>query len=121
MHLRTMQHLTSPTLVGLDLTRTYFQPQPRLQTLTLSGVCMGSTHSEQEVQNYPSLKQLSLQRLQTPPDSPPTMLLLWRLSALYLKDVEGLSAARLRRVEAFLRAQQSIGMAFPKFYHLHNG
>lgn len=69
MHLRTMQHLTSLTLVGLDLTRTHFQPQPRLRTLTLSGVCMGSTHCEQVVQSYPSLKQLTLQRLQISPHS----------------------------------------------------
>lgn len=56
----TMQHLTSLKLVGMHLVGARFQPQLKLQVLTISGGCMGNTQLAQIVQSYPSLKQVNL-------------------------------------------------------------
>ena len=117
----TMHNLTTLALVGLDLTSVYFQPQSTLQALTLRGVCIKGTQLKQLVQNFPSLKQLSLQRVRVRgfrifPDTLCTILRLRNLSTLGLGLLGGLTAATVCRIEAFIRAQQSAGMAQPKIH-----
>ena len=117
----TMHNLTTLTLVGLDLTSVYFQPQSTLQALTLRGVCIKGTQLKQMVQNFPSLKQLNLQRVRVRglrifPETLCTILRLRNLSTLGLGLLGGLTAATVCRIEAFIRAQQSAGMAQPKIH-----
>ncbi|KAL3131566.1 hypothetical protein ABBQ38_007867 [Trebouxia sp. C0009 RCD-2024] len=114
-----MQTLTDLTLLGQDLSSHDFKPQPRLQALTLGYLRMGFTELELLVQNYPSLTDLYLHKLegvQFSPDTLSTILQLRQLNGLVLNCLEGMSAASLRWMEAFFRAQQSIGMAQPKIY-----
>lgn len=117
----TLHNLTSLTLIGLDLTSIGLQPQPTLQVLTLRSVFMRSTQLRQVVQNSPSLKQMNLHELQgllLNPDTLCTILQLRHLTMLCLSGdvLEGLTAARACWLEAFIRAQQSIGMAQPKIH-----
>lgn len=115
----TMQNLTSLTLAGLDLTSTALQPQPSLQVLSLCSVFMRSTQLEEIVQNCPSLRQLKLHKvhgLLISPDTLCTILRFRHLTTLCLSDLEGLTAARICWLEAFFRAQQSVGMAQPKIH-----
>lgn len=114
---RTMQHLTSLTLVGLSLHMTHIWPQPRLQVLTLSGVRMSSTELEDIVKSCPSVKHLDLsQCLRISPDTLSIILRLKHLITICLSHLEGLSVARLCWMEAFIRAQQCIGMAQPRIH-----
>ncbi|KAL3131561.1 hypothetical protein ABBQ38_007863 [Trebouxia sp. C0009 RCD-2024] len=115
--LPTMQNLTSLTLVGLDLTSTDIQPQPRLQTLTLRGGCLESSQLKQMVHNFPSVKCLSLHALQGLHiciEILRTLVLLRLLTTLWLSDVRGLCPGCIRWIDALFRAQQSIGLAQPK-------
>lgn len=68
------------------------------------------------VQNYPFLTQLNLHGLHGLLMSPDNLhtILRWRhLNTLCLSGLDGLSAARVCWMEAFIRSQQSIGMAQP--------
>ena len=120
----TLHNLTSLTLTGLDLTRIGLEPQSTLQVLTLRSVFMRSTQLRQVVQNSPSLKQMNLRELQgllLNQDTLCTILQLRHLTMLCLSgdNVEGLTAETAAWVcwlEAFVRAQQSVGMAQPKIH-----
>ena len=112
----SMHNLTSLTLVGVVLTSSVFQPQPMLRKLTLRDVCIASSQLKQMVQSYPFLTQLNLHRLYgllMSPDNLCTILQLRHLKTLCLSRLSGLSAAEVRWLEAFIRSQQSIGMAQP--------
>ncbi|KAL3136111.1 hypothetical protein ABBQ32_007132 [Trebouxia sp. C0010 RCD-2024] len=114
-----IQNLTGLTLVNQNLSSHDFQPQPRLQALTLGYVRMGATELELLVQNHPSLTDLYLHKLeglQFSLNTLDTIMQLRQLTELILNCLEGMSAASLRWMEAFFRAQQSIGMAQPKMY-----
>lgn len=115
----TLHNLASLTLTGLDLTSIGLEPQSTLRVLTLRGVFMRSTQLRQVVQNSPSLMQVNLHELQgllLNPDTLCTILQLRHLTTLCLSgdNVEGLTAARVCWLEAFIRAQQSVGMAQSK-------
>ena len=115
----SMHNLTSLTLVGAVLTSSDFQPQPLLRELTLRDVHMASSQLQQMVQSYPFLTQLNLHRLYgllMSPDNLCTILQLRHLNKLCLSRLSGLSAAEVCWLEAFIRSQQSVGMAQPIIY-----
>lgn len=115
--LGSMQLLSSLTLCGVDLIGTHFQPQPRLQTLTIRDGSVGNTELEDIVQSYPCLKHLELSRcMHITPDTVCIISRLRHLATLCLSHLVGLSAASLCLMEAFLRAQQALGMAQPKIH-----
>ncbi|KAL3136109.1 hypothetical protein ABBQ32_007130 [Trebouxia sp. C0010 RCD-2024] len=118
----TMQNLTSLTLTGLDLTSTDIQPQPRLQELILCNGCLQSSQLKQMVCSYPSLKRLmlhALQGLQICPDILCSLVQLRLLTTFCFSSLRGLSAASIGKIDAVLRAQQSIGLAQPKIFVIY--
>lgn len=115
--MRSMQHLLSLKLCGVDLIGTRFQPQPRLEKLTICYGSVANTELEDIVQSYPCLKHLDLSHcMQITPDAVCIILRLRHLATLCLSHLVGLSDASLRLMEALLRAQQALGMAQPNIH-----
>ena len=117
----SMQNLTSLTLIGLDLRSIDVWPQSTLEVLTLRKVVLRSNQLRQMVQSSPSVKQLNLHELQglrLDDDTVCTILQLRYLTKLCLSGniLDGVTAARVSWLEAFGRAQQSVGMAQPKMH-----
>lgn len=115
--LGSLQCLSSLTLCGVDLIGTHFQLQPRLETLTICDGRVGNTELDDIVQSYPCLKHLDLTCcMHITPDTVCIISRLRHLATLCLSHLVGLSAAIVCLMEAFLRAQQALGMAQPNIH-----
>lgn len=115
--LGSLQHLSSLTLCGVDLIGSHFQPQPRIEKLTIHDGRMGNAELEDIVQSYPCLKHLELSCcMHITPDTVCIISCLRHLATLCLSHLVGLCDASLRLMEAFLRAQQALGMAQPNIH-----